>query len=238
MKKAFALLVLGVTTGLALVPGCGNNEDAYKPLPAFSGSHKATLPPVPTLPSTPIKQGDAYTVYGAVHHLNSSIHSADVTTKEISIVGWIVDSNMATVDKCAIHPTGKKDPDGCVTPIPSFSLGDTKEAKSDPKLPKIRVLGWASNFANVYDALEKYKNLKEPPTEKQVVTDELWAVPVPFPLPAVGAKVKVTGKYGVNFGKSSAGIESDPMNGILTYTTIEVLEPAPEPASFPQIKKP
>ena len=237
MKKAFALLLLGVTTGLALVPGCGNNEDAYKPLPAFSGK-KASLPAVPTLPSTPIKQGDAFTVYGAVHHLNSSIHGADVTTKEITIVGWIVDSNMQTVDKCAIHSTGKKDPDGCVTPIPSFSLGDTKEAKGDAKLPKIRVLGWASNFANVFDAVDKYKNLKAAPTEKEVVTDELWAVPIPYPLPAVGAKVKVTGKYGVNFGKSSAGIESDPMNGIMTYTKIEVLEPAPEPASFPQIKKP
>lgn len=237
MKKAFALLLLGVTTGLALVPGCGNNEDAYKPLPAYSGK-KANLPAVPTLPSTPIKQGDAFTVYGAVHHLNSSIHGAEVTSKDISIVGWIVDSNMATVDKCAIHPTGKKDPEGCITPIPSFSLADTKEGKSDAKLPKIRVLGWASNFANVFDALDKYKNLKEPPTEKQVVTDELWAVPIPFPLPAVGAKVKVTGKYGVNFGKSSAGIESDPMNGIMTYDKIEVLEPAPEPASFPQIKKP
>ena len=95
MKKAFALLLLGVSTGLALVPGCGNNEDAYKPIPAYSGK-KATMPSVPTLPSTPFKQAEAFTIYGAVHHLNSAIHNKDVTEKEITLVGWIVDSNIGS----------------------------------------------------------------------------------------------------------------------------------------------
>ena len=54
-----------------------------------------------------------------------------------------------------MHPTGKKDPDDCKDiPIPSFTLADTKDA--DAKAQKIRVLGWASNFANVYEADKKY----------------------------------------------------------------------------------
>jgi hypothetical protein len=92
-------------------------------------------------------------------------------------------------------------------------------------------MGWASNFANVFEAMEKYKNLKEPP--KELYKDELWAVDVPFPLPAVGAKVKITGKYGVNFAKSSTGIAADPLNGIMTYGKVDYLEPSTEPAAFP-----
>ena len=83
--------------------------------------------------------------------------------------------------------------------------------------PRIRVMGFAGNYANLFDANEKYKSLKEPPAEKDAVKDELWGIEIPFPLPGVGAKLKVTGKYGVNFAKSSTGIEADPMNGIMTY---------------------
>lgn len=184
------------------------------------------------MPSTPIKQGDAYTVYGAVHHLRSRIHGAEVTQKEITITGYITEYNLATAPECAVHKTGKKDPDGCVTEIPSFTIADTKDAKSDAKTPHIKVMGWASNFANVFEAIEKYKNLKEPP--KELYKDELWAVDVPFPLPAPGAKVKVTGKYGVNFAKSSTGIAADPLNGIMTFGKIEYLEPSTEPAALPK----
>ncbi len=233
--KGVVLLVLAASTGFAsLLPGCSNNENKYKPVPAWSG-RKVNLPAVPTLPSTPIKNGDAYTVYGAIHQLNSEIHSAEVTSKEITVVGYIVDSNMDTVDPCALHPTGKKDPDGCTTQIPSFTLADAKGDKSSQW--KVRVMGWASNFANVFDAWKKYKDLKKAPDDKDLLQDELWAVPIPYPLPAIGAKVKVTGKYGVNFSKSSNGVESDPLDGIITYSKIEVLEDAPEPVSFPQLKK-
>jgi hypothetical protein len=62
--------------------------------------------------------------------------------------------------------------------------------------------------------------------------DELWAVDVPYPLPSVGAKVKVTGRYGTVFAKSSAGLVTDPSNGIMTYGSIETLEPPTEPAAF------
>ena len=50
--------------------------------------------------------------------------------------------------------------------------------------------------------------------------------------PAVGAKVKVTGKYGFSFSKSSTGLISDPVNGVITYEKIDVVEPPPEKASF------
>ncbi len=226
-----ARLVPVVALVLASV-GCGSTTDEpYKPTPAWSG-RKVSMPAPPTLPTMKLKDGDAYTVYGAVHHLRSRLHATEVSGKDITLVGYIVDSNMLKADACAVHKTGKKDPEDCPPQaIPAFTITDTKDAKlDDPKLPRIKVMGWASNFANVFEAIDKYKNMKEPP--KELYKDELWAVDVPFPLPAVGAKVKVTGRYGVNFAKSSTGIAADPLNGIMTYGKIEVLEPAPEPAAF------
>src|SRR5690606_38700431 len=58
--------------------------------------------------------------------------------------------------------------------------------------------------------------------------DDIWNVDVPYPLPAVGAKVKVTGKYGLVFSKASTGLVTDPVNGVLTHEKREVVEPAPE----------
>jgi len=233
-RRGLAVLLVAASGGLlALAPACGNEENAYKPVPAWSG-RKASLPSVPTLPSTPIKNGDAYTVYGAIHQLNSSLHAQDVANKDkpITIIGYIVDSNMLTVDKCAIHKTGKKDPEDCKTQIPTFWLSDVKGDKKQT----IRVMGWASNFANVFDAWDKYKDLKDPP--KELIKDELWAVDIPFPLPAVDDKVKITGHYGVNFGRSSTGVEADPVNGIMNMDKIEYVEPIPPlPATFPQLDK-
>jgi hypothetical protein len=219
---AFALTVLSV--------GCGNNEEPYKPAPAWSG-RKPNLPAPPTLSSAPIKVGDAYTIHGASHHLRSRMHDTEVTKAPISITGYIVEENVATAPSCAIHKVGKADPDDCQSEIPSFWIADEKDAGKDK--PRIRVLGWAKNFASVFEAMTKYKNLKEIKNpEKDLYKDEIWNVDVPFPLPAKGAKVKVTGKYGFTFTKSSTGIVSDPVNGVMTYEKIEVLEPAPEPLAF------
>lgn len=225
LLQKVSVLAVGASA-LVVATGCGNNDKPYEPLPAFSG-RQASIPEPPQLPTTPIKDGDAYTVYGAIHHLRSSIHGAEVTAKDISIVGYIVESNIAGAPKCAVHKTGKKDPEDCVTEIPAFSIADKKD---DPEAKKIKVMGWASNFANVFEAMEKYKSLKDPP--KELKKDEMWGVDIPFPLPAVGARVKVTGRYGVNFTKSSSGLAADPRQGILTYTSLEVLEQAPEKATF------
>ena len=82
----------------------------------------------------------------------------------------------------------------------------------------------------VFEAMNKYKGLKDPP--KELYKDEIWSVDVPYPLPSVGAKVKITGHYGYTFGKSSTGIVSDPVNGVATYGKIEYVEQAPNPVSF------
>ena len=231
--RAIALASVRVASVVVLTlsaVACGNTDEPYKPLPAFSGS-KPNMPAIPTLPTTPIKgSGDSYTVYGAGHQLRSRIHFADVTAKEITIEGYIIDSNIERAPKCAVHKTGKKDPDDCVTEIPTFIIADDKNATPDAKVPKIKVMGWASNFANVFDAMQKYKNLKDPP--KELVKDETWAMDIPFPLPSKGAKVKVTGKYGVNFARASTGLSADPINGVMTYSKLEYEEPAPEPAAF------
>ena len=112
-----------------------------------------------------------------------------------------------------------------------FWIADEKGAGKDK--PRIRVLGWAKNYATVYEAMEKYKTLKEiKDPAKDLFKDDIWSVDVPYPLPAVGAKVKVTGKYGFVFSKASTGLVSDPINGVMTYAKMDVVEPAPEKAAF------
>jgi hypothetical protein len=228
-------LGLGLALSASLLcMSCGNNDEPYKPAPVWSG-RKPNLPSPPTLPSSPMKVGDAYTIFGAQHQLHSRFHDKDVTAKPITIQGYIVEENISDAPKCAIHKTGKKDPDDCNAEIPSFWIADEKGAGKDK--PRIRVLGWAKNFASVFEALDKYKHLKEvKDPEKDLYKDEVWNVSVPFPLPATGAKVKVTGKYGFSFTKSSTGLVSDPINGVMTYDKIEVVEPAPEPVAFKNTK--
>jgi hypothetical protein len=221
----------------ALGAGCSSGADEpYKATPEWSG-RKPSLPPPPTLNAAPIKVGEAYTIFGASHHLRSRMHEKDVTKNNITIQGWIVEENISDAPKCAIHKVGKKDPDDCPPAgqppieIPSFWIADEKGAGKDK--PRIRVLGWAKNYATVFEAMEKYKNLKEvKDPAKDLLKDEIWSVDVPYPLPAVGAKVKVTGKYGFVFTKASTGLVSDPVNGVMTYEKMEVVEQAPEKVSF------
>ncbi len=233
MRTTQCLALLAVTV---VTVSCGSGDEPYKPAPAWSG-RAATLPAPPTINQAPIKSGDSYTVAGASHHLRSRMHSAEVTKAPITFVGYIVEENISTAPSCAIHKVGKKDPDDCPPAgqppieIPSFWIADTKTAGKDA--PRLRVLGWAKNYATVFDAMEKYKNLKEvKDPAKDLFKDDIWSVDVPFPLPAVGAKVKVTGKYGFSFSKSSTGLVSDPVNGVLTYEKMEVVEPAPEKVAF------
>jgi hypothetical protein len=226
-----ALRTLGTVGLLGATTACGGESDnPYKPQPAWSGK-AASLPTPPSLPTTPIKSGDAYTVYGAVHQLRSLTHAKDVTAPPaLSIVGYIVDSNIPRAPDCAIHKTGKQDPEGCSPEVPSFWIADDK---GNTKGPKIRIVGWARNFAVVYDAMVAYKKIKpgEQPTEKQAVTDDMLNVTVPFPLPAVGAKVKLTGAY--NVGKNVVSeMVSEPSGGVMALQKLEVLEPAPDLAKF------
>jgi hypothetical protein len=232
-----ALVLVSVAGFVApLAVGCSDADNVYKPTPAYSG-RKADIPSVPALPTTPIRAGDTYTIFGAIHQLRSRYHAEDVTKKDITIQGYIVDTNIPTAPPCAVHPVGKKDPDDCKSDIPSFWIADTKGDKAGQK---IRVIGWASNFANVSEAVDKYKDLKEPPKHADkpddagkagfLVMDENWANDIPYPVPALGARVKVTGTYGVSSQKASSGLVTDPTNGIMTYKSMDTSEPPAEPA--------
>jgi hypothetical protein len=220
----------GVAFLLAAASSCGSSgeDNPYKPQPAWSGKH-ASLPAPPTLPSpSTYKQGDAYTVAGAIHQLRSLLHSKDVTAQPISIVGYVVDSNIPRAPDCAVHKTGKKDPDNCSPEVPSFWIADEKD---NTKGPKIRAVGWARNFAVVYDAMVAYQKLKPGDQPKEPINDDILNVAVPFPLPAVGQKVKLTGTYNV-FKTVVSDMVSEPSGGVIAPSKFEVLEPSPEPAHF------
>lgn len=223
-----------VTLTLVSLSACGGEKVKYTPHAAPSGV-TANLPPVPNLPQRPLKAGDAYTVWGASYQLRSRVHHKDVADKDLKITGYISKTNLMDAPKCAIHKTGKEDPEGCKPPIPTFWLCDTKEA---PDSDCIRVMGWASNFAQLHDAIEeedKEKNKSD--KEKEGFTDNFWGVKIPDPLPAKGAKVTVKGNYATTFTKATSGTVADPIMGLLTYEEMEVLEQAPELATLPGMKR-
>ncbi|MEZ4301549.1 MAG: hypothetical protein R3B70_41830 [Polyangiaceae bacterium] len=226
--------------------GCGGDEAQYKPKPAFSGK-KASLPAVPTLPAKKKKEGDAYTIWGVTHELRSRVHREDVNGKKISLVGYVVKTNYQqkcadknnTANKddctpeCAIHKTGKADPTDCKSPVPTFYIADTKDEQKD----MIAVMGWSSNFAQMYTLIEGLKRAPKGKENEVELADEFWGGKIPNPLPAIGAKVKVTGIYGETFTKATSGAATNPKYGIMTYDTMEQLEAAPETVLLPGMRK-
>jgi hypothetical protein len=222
--------VSSVTPSASASSACGDAApmDSYQPATAWSG-RAANVPDPPTLPTSALRVGSAYTVYGALRALHGIDANIDLQ-HDIEIVGFIVDTNLARAPKCALHHTGVADPAGCNSEIPTFTIAD--EPLAADTAPRIRVMGWASNFPNVYEAY-----LKDRAHNGSARLDEVWAREIPVPLPAVGAKVKVTGRYGALFALSSAGITSDPRNGIMTAKRTEYLAPATTLASFPQLTK-
>lgn len=226
--------------------GCGGDEVQYKPKPAASGK-KPNLPAVPTLPAKKKKDGDAYTIWGITHDLRSRVHHDDVNGKKVSIVGYIVKTNYQqkcadknnTANKddcapeCAIHKTGKADPPECKQPIPTFFIADAKDEQKD----MIAVMGWASNFPQMYSLIDGIKRAPKGEEDKVKLADEFWGGDLPNPVPAIGAKVKVTGIYGETFTKATSGAATNPKYGIMTSEKIEQLEAAPEMALLPGMKK-
>lgn len=209
--------------------GCGQEEVPYKPRAAAAGP-KANLPAAANLPKRPLKIGDAWTVWGASYSLRSRVHRKEVAGKRLSITGYIVKNNMSLAPECAVHKAGKADPENCKAPVPAFWIGDTKDAA---EADCIKVMGWASNFAQIFDAIDEFDKGKE----NAEYNDSNWGVKVPNPLPAVGAKVTVTGQYGVSFSKASSGAEADPFMGVIDFQEMTVLEPAPELATLPGKKR-
>ena len=219
---ALLLPLLVLTTG-----GCGSHENDYKLKAAPSGK-PATLPAVPPLSQRPRKQGDAYTVYGASHDLRSRVQSAKIRDKKITLFGYITKTNLADAPKCAVHRTGKKDGPECEKNPPSVPMFWVADEKGAAESASIKVMGFASNYAKIYDAMQKYKS-----AGAKEIKDDTWSVDIPNPLPAKDAKVKVVGTYSTAFTKASQGSETDPIMGILTYESITYLEPAPAPATMP-----
>jgi hypothetical protein len=231
-KVTPVLVVLGL--GSAIV-ACGEEEHAYVPRPA--PSIKAALPPVPAIPQKPIKEGEAYTVWGASYHLRSRVHNASISGKDITLVGYITKTNLPDAPECAVHETGKADPPDCHAPIPAFWVGESKDAAIEDC---IKVMGWASNFAQLYDAVKEYqKREKRPPREGEEVEpvmDEFWGVKIPEPLPAKGAKVSVKGNFSTTFTKATSGTEADPIMGVMTADEINYTEKPTEVATLPGMK--
>lgn len=209
--------------------GCGQEEVKYTPRGAASGA-KASLPPAANLPKRPLKNGDTWTVWGASYSLRSRVHRKEVANKRLSIQGYITKSNMADAPACAVHKAGKADPESCKAPVPAFWIGDSKDA---PESESIKVMGWASNFAQIFDAIDEFDKGKE----NAEYNDSNWGVKVPNPLPAVGSKVTVTGNYGVSFSKASSGAEADPFMGVVDFQEMTVQEPGPELATLPGKKR-
>jgi hypothetical protein len=227
---ALAASAVMVAAGMLLtMPACGPKDDPYQPLPAYSGK-PVKMPDVPTLPARPVKVGDAYTVWGAIHQLRSRVHDGDVKGKDITITGYIVKTNFPDAPLCAVHKTGKGDPDGCKPPIPAFWIADEK---GDQKM-MIKVMGIASNWSQLYDAIEKYKKAKD---TDPLVQDEFLAQPIPRPVPNVDAKIKLTGNYGFAYTRATSGLETDPRFGIMTFQKLEYIEPPPTPMLLPGMKE-
>ena len=218
-----AILIISMLSG-----GCGGDEAKYEPKPAVSGQ-KAALPDVPNVPKAPLKNGDNYSVWGASYSLRSRVHRESIAGKKISISGYITKTNLAEAPECAVHKAGKADEENCKPPVPTFWTADKKDA---PESESMKVLGWASNYAQIFEAIKAYDK-----DEKAEYTDEFWAAPLPNPLPGPGAKVTVTGTYSTTFVGASAGAEADPIMGILHYEKMQYQEPPPEKATLPGLKR-
>jgi hypothetical protein len=230
LTLAFAttLAACAVLSGLML-SGCGGKKDKnkYQPRAAYSGT-PAQMPEVPTVPKKSSKSDGVYTVSGAIHDMRSRIHSQEVVNKEITIQGYIVKTNLADAPKCAVHRKGKKDGPECEKtppPFPTFWICDDPGGKAENC---IQVMGWASNWARVFEAIKEYKL----PAKKKPMDDDILGVPIPRPIPAAGAKVKVIGTYSTMFLKSTRGTESNPKTGIITYKSMEYVEPPKEEAKL------
>lgn len=243
VTRGGAATVLSVAF-LLIGSGCGPEEPKYTPKSAATS--KANIPPPPTLPQLKKKEGDAYTVAGVTHDLRSVVHRPEVLGKQLSLVGYIVRTNLVACkdDKnakkedctpaCAVHKGGKGDPVECEAPVPTFYIADSK----DEKTAVIPIMGWSSNYARIYDAIEEMDKATNLEKQKEVkIEDPTWGISLPNPLPAVGAKVKVTGTYSPTFARASSSIQTNPKYGILTVEKIEYLEEPPELANLPTMKE-
>ena len=189
-----------VVSYLVAAPACGNEPAAdiiVEQLPDV----QPNLPTVPNLPPPPhpITYPDAtYSIYGLRARLNNTIDN------EHTVTGYIVE--IYTPPEC---PEGERCP---LPAAPHTWLADTL-GETDP-MKRLRVVGYAENQAQIDEAVELHERGRyEPPPPES----GLLPIPVDF---AVGAKVKVTGR----FAHTSGSGFSDSA-GLLGYRSHEILEP-------------
>jgi tetratricopeptide (TPR) repeat protein len=191
------------------------------------------LPAVPAFPERPRVDGDAFTVWGASYALRSRAHRREVMPEGperfISVTGYVTKTNLPDAPKCAVHRPGRADPPGCPRPLPTFWLGDSKDA---PPSECIRVVGWASNYAQIFEAIRAFD--RHVPNQ---YIDGFWGISVPNPLPAAGEKVTVRGTYDTAFALAGVSRELDTEMGFLTYQSQKVLEPAAELGTLPGVTR-
>ena len=184
--------------------------------------------PVPKLELQPLRAGDAYTVFGASYFLR--YRAREVTGKPVAITGYIVKTNFDEAPRCAVHRAGVADPENCHAGIPAFWLGDQPDAA---EADCIKVMGFASNYAQLFEAIR----LADSQKSNVPYQDAFWGKTIPNPLPAAGAKVTVRGDYGRSFAKVSSGAETNLTMGVLDFIARDLLEPAPELATLPGVKR-
>jgi hypothetical protein len=176
-----------------------------------------------------LKSGEAFTVAGASYLLRSPKHQAEVLDTTLAITGYITKTNLGDAPRCAVHSAGKAEPESCRAEVPRFWLGDTPNA---PLKDCIQVLGFASNYAQIFDAIRVFDS-----AQPASYFDNFWGLLLPNPLPAAGAKVTVAGRYGRDFTKATSGIVTDEAMGIMTYEKMNELAPSLELATLPGVKR-
>lgn len=169
------------------------------------------------------------TVWGAGFQLRSETHRTSVGQGDIVLRGIIAKTTLPDAPKCSVHATGIADPYDCRAEVPAFWLCDRQ---GDPIDRCIKVMGWASNNAQIFDALRKYDN-----DASATVVDNFWGVALPNPLPTVGADVQVYGIHSRTFTMSSAGAEENEFMGVLTAHEIVTVVEGPELATLPGVKR-
>ncbi|MBN2197349.1 MAG: hypothetical protein JW751_31390 [Polyangiaceae bacterium] len=76
-----------------------------------------------------------------------------------------------------------------------------------------RALGWASNDVKLHAAIQQFAGH---PAAKR--GDEYWGRSIP--IPALGAAVAATGRYGMAFARASWVAVADPIVGSLTHPAL------------------
>lgn len=195
--------------------------------------------------------------------LNKTVDGKDISvTGYIVKTNMVVckeDKNAIEEDctpRCAVHEKGKgddksadpkdqakapakdakekpKDEEPCNPPVPAFWIAETNTVTDTTEL--IKVVDWATNFAGIYSAIVEYDKESDPEKRPAIKVEDSYGKTIPNPIPAVGAKVKITGKYGKSYDMSTSTI-ADPRFGIMAARSIEVIEQAPELGSLPYME--